>query len=349
MKKINIFNRNTNLPSYRRMPVSGGFNRGGGIPLFSGMTAVIFALFVATPSFAEPTELDKKTVASKSYVDTKQDIITTGLVTFHEPEEQIDHSVPALVSYGTGTNNNDGVLGNKIGILGINVSGGGLGSGDFLDLWDDSEAAYLDNFVPTVRAVASVLASKQNELTPKALEARTQAVTRSTAAGSTDSAYITAGGSVGLTTRSGAPAIIGYVNGTAVADSTAMGTFTAGTFGTNSAANRNYIKNALVSLELLKDVYSELNTKITNNALPTGTTGTVVTYNGTNAQTGVQEFTETAVASAASYDSTTGALENGSAIPNITALETKQNKMTCAGYESGHENDSDYCWLWRIN
>ena len=64
------------------MPVSRGFNRGGGIPLFSGMTAVIFALFIATPSFAEPTELDKKTVASKAYVDTqdalKQDKITAG-------------------------------------------------------------------------------------------------------------------------------------------------------------------------------------------------------------------------------------------------------------------------------
>ncbi len=42
--------------------------------------AALVALFIATPSFAEPTELDKKTVASKAYVDTKQDIIETGLV-----------------------------------------------------------------------------------------------------------------------------------------------------------------------------------------------------------------------------------------------------------------------------
>ena len=145
------------VPSYRRTPVSSGFNRGGGIPLFSGMTAVIFSLFIATPSFAEPTELDKKTVASKAYVDTKQDIIETELVDYHDAEEDVDYTVPALVSYGTGTNNADGVLGNKIGILGSDQNWGGLGSWEFLDLFDDSEAAYLDNFVPTVRAVAEKL------------------------------------------------------------------------------------------------------------------------------------------------------------------------------------------------
>ena len=32
MKKINLFNRNIDLPSYRRRPVSRGFNRDGGIP-----------------------------------------------------------------------------------------------------------------------------------------------------------------------------------------------------------------------------------------------------------------------------------------------------------------------------
>ncbi|MBO4583405.1 MAG: hypothetical protein J5714_05120 [Alphaproteobacteria bacterium] len=201
---------------------------------------------------------------------------------------------------------------------------------------------------------ARALALKQNKLprqttTTNFVPMGAQTITLATSAnGAPGTRYITAGGSVGLTTRSGAPAIIGYVNGTAVADSTAMGTFTTGTFGANSATNQNHIKKALVSLELLKDVYSELNTKITNNALPTGTTGTVVTYNGTNATTGVQEFTETAVASAASYDSTTGALDNGDNIANVTFVETKQKKKTCAGYESGHENDPDYCWLWNF-
>ena len=409
MKKINLFNRNTNLPSYRRRPVSRGFNRGGGLPLFSGMTkkichkfpsregwrvapagvwfAALVALFVATPSFATPTELDKKTVASKAYVDTKQDIITTGLVDYYSVADEETLQLPSLVSYDS----TSGLVGNKIGILDhYNANNDG---------WGYLTGAEMDNFVPTVRAVATsiqrlpwnntthpnavnaystsfssgtnswplsnqtqlvtgyafanALALKQNKLDAKASNARAQAVTRSTA-GNTASAYITAGGSVGLTTRSGAPAIIGYVNGTAVTDSTAMTTFTTGTFGSNSATNQNYIKNALVSLELLKDVYSELNTKITNNALPTGTTGTVVTYNGTNATTGVQEFGETAMTGTVTY--TNGVLNNANNIATITAVGTRQKKKECGGYEPAaagqpahdgtHPGDENYCWLW---
>ena len=193
--------------------------------------------------------------------------------------------------------------------------------------------------------------AKQSILDAKASNARAMAVTRGTSSGSTSSAYITAGGSVGLTTPSGAPAVINYVNGTA----TDLATFTAGTFGFNSVANQNYIKNALVSLELLKDVYAELNSKITNNALPTGTTGTVVTYNGTNAQTGVQQFTETAISGTAAYDAN-DQLTNGNNIANVTLVETKQKKKECGGYEPApagqpahdgtHPGDEDYCWLW---
>ena len=29
-------------------------------------------------------------------------------------------------------------------------------------------------------------------------------------------------------------------------------------------------------------------------------------------------------------------------------LATKQDKMTCAGYLAGHENDEDYCWLYNV-
>ena len=58
------------MPSYRRRPVSGGFRCDGGIPAFAGMTAIIVALFIAVPSFAETTTLDRKTVSSKAYVDT---------------------------------------------------------------------------------------------------------------------------------------------------------------------------------------------------------------------------------------------------------------------------------------
>ena len=350
------------------------------------LSSLIAALF-ATPSFADPTELDKKTVASKAYVDTKQDIITTGLVVFEDGAVQggtsgeDDLTVRALVATNAaGTT----LTGNTIGILDANTldssNGGALSA-------YAGYGAEMDNFVPTVRAVADAikpplewsstqsnainaynttfgsgtdnwagnsdnlitgrflansLALKQNKLAAKTSNARAQAVTRSTA-GDTSSAYITAGGSVGLTTRSGAPAVINYVNGT-VATTEDMTTFTSGTFGSSNAINQKYIKNALVSLELLKDVYGELNSKITNNALPTGTTGTVVTYNGVNAETGVQEFGERAV-----YDpaNTYNAQTDATKLATAGFVETKQNKMVCAGWDSETHTD-EHCWLWSI-
>ena len=74
-----------------------------------------------------------------------------------------------------------------------------------------------------------------------------------------------------------------------------------------------------------------------------GAAGSVVTYTGTEGLVG-----STAVSSAATYNGTT--LTNGGDIANIAAVETavgtKQDKMTCAGYVPGHENDIDYCWLY---
>ena len=150
--------------------------------------------------------------------------------------------------------------------------------------------------------------------------------------------YITAGGSQPLTKKSGADNVMLYINGTKTLAQYQTSNF--GGTGGAATTGQNYIKGALVSLELLKDVYSELNAKITNNALPTGTTGTVVTYNGVNAETGVQEFGERAVYDPANtYNASTDA----------TKLATMASvKYECAGYEAGHENDPDYCWLWAL-
>lgn len=61
-------------------------------------------------------------------------------------------------------------------------------------------------------------------------------------------------------------------------------------------------------------------------ALPTGTANTLVTYNGTNSSTGVQQFTETAIVDAPVY--TNGNLTNGDSVPSVEyvedALVTKQ-------------------------
>ena len=39
-------------------------------------------------------------------------------------------------------------------------------------------------------------------------------------------------------------------------------------------------------------------------------------------------------------------LINGDWLPTMTAVDTRQKKLTCAGYVDGHEGDLDYCWLY---
>jgi hypothetical protein len=398
MKKINIFNRNTNLPSYRRMPVSrgivenrhtaearcpgiaiamtcpaGDFSSQGDekhnvcdasfcirknwVPAFAGMTMIAIAALFATPSFAEPTELDKKTVASKAYVDTKQDKITTDLVTFREPEEQIDYTVPSLVSYGTGTGNADGILGNKIGILGRDQNWGGLYSYEFLDMADDEESGYLDNFVPTVRAVAKNLSNlhrtKQDKL-PAAYTSTTNAlsiasmggetIALSTVEGAVGRRYITAGGSQPLTQKAGADNVILYVNGTKTVEEFQTSNFGA-TSNNIATLSQKSIKKALVSLELLKDVYSALHNEI-QNATPTGTPGNVAMYDATTGALGD---------GVATYDGSTTYNASTDA-DKIAVMSGVQRKKECGGYEPApagqpahdgtHPGDEDYCWLW---
>ncbi len=361
-KNVPSFRGNAESPRCCRELVCSKTN---GIPLFSGMTkkichkfpsregwrvapagvwfAALVALFIATPSFAEPTELDKKTVASKAYVDTKQDIIETDLVTFHEPEEQIDYDVPALVSYGTGTNNADGVLGNKIGVLGINQNLGGLHSYDFLDLSDDEESGYLDNFVPTVRSVSyemqSIRLDKQDVLSSRLTGSQApkgnQAVVLGNSSGSPSSVYTTAGKNLALTEKFGAEAVMNYIDGT-----TASATFASG-----QGLTEAQVKATLVSLELLKDVYSALHTEI-QNAAPTGTPGNVAMYDATTGALGD---------GVATYDGSTTYNASTDA-DKIAVMSGVQRKKECGGYEPApagqpahdgtHPGDEDYCWLW---
>ena len=330
----------------------------------------LIAVTLATPSFAEPTELDKKTVASKAYVDTKQDMI---------PAAEEDYQ-----SVLTDTDE-DGVIG-KRAILDWQTFDSNFGSEDLYN------EPMLANMIPEVKLVgeatrrldwisatytpainaysttfgigtnqwagggdhlidggflANSLALKQNKLPAKstgnAAPKGNQAVVLNTA-GNPSNVYTTAGKDLALTAKSGAQKVMNYIDGTTAS----------ATFATNQGLTEAKVKSALVSLELLKDVYGELNAKITNNALPTGTTGTVVTYNGTNAQTGVQEFTETAMTGTVTY--TNGVLNNANNIATITAVGTRQKKKECGGYEPAaagqpahdgtHPGDEDYCWLW---
>ena len=76
------------------------------------------------------------------------------------------------------------------------------------------------------------------------------------------------------------------------------------------------------------------------NKIDAGTAGNVVTYTGTAGSVG-----SVAVASTETYNNQ-NQLTNGSNIANVQLVSTKQDKMTCAGYVPGHENDINYCWLY---
>ena len=97
----------------------------------------------ATPSFATPTELDKKTVASKAYVDTKQDIIETSMV------ETWGYTLPSLVTYDS---TDGGLTGTKFGIL----RQSDLDS-DAAPLRDCAGEDDCEEMLPTARAVADAL------------------------------------------------------------------------------------------------------------------------------------------------------------------------------------------------
>jgi len=290
MKKINLFNNKIS----RKFPSREGWRVAPAGVWF----AVIAAILIATPSFAEPTELDKKTVASKAYVDTKQDIIETGNVMFWDDPEgtEGDMYVPGLVAYDSQTN---ALSGNKIGILDQETI-----LGDEGDLWMYSSGggygSEMDNFVPTVRAVAEALQHVWNTM------------------------------SLSLSPLSW------NVNGDNGANRTNAINAYNSTFGngTNNWAGR--------SEDFINGQFLANSLALKQNKIPAGTAGNVVTYSGTAGTVG-----SVATANAPTYNETTGVLENGTNIATIAAVDTRQKKMTCAGWDSETHTD-EHCWLWSI-
>lgn len=201
------------------------------------------------------------------------------------------------------------------------------------------------SFLVTAQSLANGLQLKQNKLPAKTTgndaPVANQAVVLGTA-GYPSKVYTTGSGSQALTGRTGAPTVINYVNGT-----TTLSDFTGGTFGASNASSatyQGYVKNALVSLELLKDVYSALNASVSN-TLDWSTTG------DNNTQVGTTSYST-------SFSSTgTGHWKNTDENKIVTAnslangLALKQNKMECAGSDST-SNPAEYtdanCWLWKV-
>ena len=254
--------------------------------------AALVALFVATPSFAEPTELDKKTVASKAYVDTKQDLIPASLVQIPDYGGEVANQ--SLVTYDT----TNGIVGNEIGIVTQQLMEE-LGEHN-ISVFDGSG---VDNLVPTVDAVLEVVQTKQNKIAATAED------------------YYS------VLTDTDDDGVVGKL--------------------------RIITPDDLLDGDLMLDDYyhaipdtNAINSELYNHwqpKIPEGTTGTVVTYNGVNAN-GVQEFSERAV-----YDpaNTYNAQTDATKLATAGFVETKQNKMTCAGWDSDTHTD-EHCWLWSI-
>ena len=77
------------------------------------------------------------------------------------------------------------------------------------------------------------------------------------------------------------------------------------------------------------------------NKIDAGTAGNVVTYTGNAGVVG-----SVAVSSTEDYNQQ-NELTNGSNLANVQLVSTKQNKMTCAGWDSETHTD-EHCWLWSI-
>ena len=129
-----------NMPSSRRKPGSSGFICDDKIPLFSGMTGKICGMMLAVlimigNAYATDSSTDRKTVTSKKYVD-----------------DQIATKQPILNASGTDLRNNVVMYTNQAGEvtakpISTTLSGTGI-----------------DNDLPTVGAVNTGLADKQNKI-----------------------------------------------------------------------------------------------------------------------------------------------------------------------------------------
>ena len=113
-----------------------------------------------------------------------------------------------------------------------------------------------------------------------------------------------------------------------------------GLLDANETANADILVPTVAAVgNELNYIYDELYTK--QGVIPAGRDGDVVTYTGVEGEVG-----SVTRANAPIYDSRTGALSNGTHIATIAAVDTRQEKMTCAGYVPGHEGNLDYCWLY---
>ena len=263
---------------------------------------------LATPSFAEPTELDKKTVASKAYVDTKQDKITTGLVEWAGEDD--DYSLPALVVY-------DGNLtGNKFGIYMDNERDYYRNLEDYYNMSYSEEE--IGNLIPNMYSVSRSLADKQYKISK--------------------SGYV--GSSTPL---QGADWLRNGIKGTGLVTKTAN----YGDVGERKIFEATDVANyhATGLTQIQQDVQD---ISIPTVGAMMGMISNAVdklTWTATET-TATKEYSTTFDGTANNWPAVdANKLVDGTALSN--GLAQKQNKMTCAGWDSETHTD-EHCWLWSI-
>lgn len=295
------------------------------------------AITVATTAYAA----GENVVASKKYTDdTFQTKISTGNVLFYDNDgdgvydADDDIQVPGLVAYDptTGT-----LSGTKIGILDQETIWDGEGS---LSAYNDYnyENGEMDNFVPTVRAVAKDLYSLENYkqyIIPKSgykgMNGYLAYNTNAASEHNTTSWLSPEVKGTGLVTKT---ATDGEIGERKIFESTDVANY--------HAANLNQNEKDIQDISI--PTVGAMMTAIQNGSaalIPAGMAGNIVTYTGT---AGV-------VGSVATYDGSTtyAAATDANKIATAAFVETKQKKKVCAGWPDSvavADRTDANCWLW---
>jgi len=301
--------------------------------IFAGIMSAIIGNAYAT---------GENTVTSKSYVDAqdaqKQDLITTSMVTTDGKEAL---TLPSLITYDT----TNGLTG---GITGI------LSSSDIAEdvTWWHDRTYTTDKAVPTMELMSQFTTYVEDELGQRQLGIPASGYIDFLGDNVYNDNNANVDGSwlnervagTGLVTRT---ANFGRVGERKIFEASDV----SGYHADGLTQNQKDIQD--ISIPTVGAMMTAISSGATA-ALPTGTTGSVVTYNG--ATNGVQQFTETAIASTATHNQQTGALTNGSDIANVTLVETeiatREAKMTCAGWPESvavADRTDANCWLWQRN
>ena len=297
----------------------------------SYILAGIIAAISATNAFA----VGENTVTSKSYVDAqdalKQDAITTGMVTISDPRGATA-TLPSLVSYDS----TNGLTGNTIGILSSDIVGEN-------NHWWVNALYWSDNAVPTMQLMHQYSADVDEEMS-----LRQYVIPASGYQGlNGDGAYNTSAADnslswlnsvvkgTGLVTRTSTDGQIGERKIFEASD-------VSGYHAQALTQNEKDIQD--ISIPTVGAMMSAISSGVTA-AAPTGTPNTVANYDANGALgSGI------ATANAPSYNN--GSLTNGTSIATIAAVDTREAKMTCAGWPESvavADRTDANCWLWQRN